>query len=90
MAQEARNVVDRIDLHFRGHLIAAGQYQAALCPEVDLAASRGIAAHGVGFANRAVHGEAREYPHGVLQVGRLAVVFQREPAARGHHQRRAL
>src|SRR5208283_1138780 len=91
LSHKRRDVVDRIDSVLRDDLVAAGKHQAALGPQVDLPARGGIAAHGVGFADGKIHGEtARKLPYGILGIRRLAVVFQREPAAGGHHQRRTL
>src|ERR1039458_6072839 len=91
MAREPRDVIDRIDLHLRDDLVAAGQHQVALGPQVELSARGGIAAHGVGFAYGIIHCEtARELPNRVLGIRGLAVVFQREPAAGGHHHRGTL
>ena len=71
-------------LVFRHDFVAAGQDQAALGSEVDLAASGGIAAHGVGFADGAVEDKARETPTiASCKIRSLSVVFQRIPAARG-------
>src|ERR1035438_3864798 len=88
MTLESRDIVDRVYFILRDHFIAAAQHQAAFGAEVKLSAGRGVASHGVGLADRASHGDARERPDRVLHVGRLAVVLQGEAPTAGLHQGR--
>ena len=81
MAHEPRNLVDRIAVHLRNHLVGA-QDQVALVAHDD--GARGVAV-AVGFAHAHGHHEVGKLVEALLQIGRLAIVFEGEASAERHH-----